>query len=120
MNTRFEYLYRDGSNYKRWGAVVFSGIATVTMKSRLMTALESSQLFIAHQVRVPELFFAGSIDADDHCFHEFADVVQCNEPADDAHGRTFEEFVSELERAVRDGWDVFDPAERALSPAWQA
>jgi hypothetical protein len=114
MSTRFEYLYRDGSNYKRWGAVVFTGIATPATKSRLMKALESTEFFIAHQVRIPELFFTDSIDVDDHCFHECASVIECDEAADDAHGRTFDEFVAEVERAARDGWKVFDPADRAL------
>ena len=114
MNTRFDYLYRDGSNYKNWGAVIFRGTASESLQSRLVKALESGELFIAHQVRVPELFFTDSIDVDDHCYHELAGIAACDEAPDDVHGRTLEEFVLEVERARQQGWRVFDPADRRL------
>jgi hypothetical protein len=111
VNTRFEYLYRDGSNYKRWSAIVFRGTCDAALHDRLVLALESGESFIACQVRLPDLFFAdGPPYADDHCWHELASVSDTADPADDPHGRTIAEFVSEVERASTAGWMVFDPA----------
>jgi proton glutamate symport protein len=68
MNTRVEYLYRDGSNYKQWGAVVFRGECDDRAARRLFAALDREEFFIAHQVRLPELFFVDlPLYADDHC-----------------------------------------------------
>jgi hypothetical protein len=115
MNTRVEYLYRDGSNYKQWGAVVFRGGCDARWVQRLFAALDSGELFIAHQVRVPELFFTERpLYADNHCWHEMAEVTSTSAAADDPMERTIEEFVAEMERAARDGWAVFDRSERLL------
>jgi hypothetical protein len=109
MNTRFEYLYRDGSNYKQWGSVTFRGAADSALLRRLSAACDSDGFFIAHQVRLPELFFAGDVpDADDHCFHEMAAVGATEEAANDAFGRTVDEFAAEMERAAKAGWAAFD------------
>jgi len=58
QNTRFEYLYRDASNYKSWADLVFSGAITDELKARLSGALESGEFFIADQIRVPETFLS--------------------------------------------------------------
>ena len=109
MNTRFVYLYRDGSNYKRWGSVTFRGAADASIFQRLATAFDTDGFFIAHQVRLPELFFPGAVPhADDHCFHEMAEVSATEEIADDAFGRTIADFVAEVERAAKAGWAAFD------------
>lgn len=109
MNTQFVYLYRDGSNYKQWGSVTFRGGADASLVRRLSAAFDSDGFFIAHQVRLPELFFAGDVsDADDHCFHEMAEVSATEEAPDDAFGRTVAEFVNEVERAAKAGWAAFD------------
>src|SRR6476646_9926556 len=98
MNTRVEYLYRDGSNYKQWGAVVFRGGCDETLLPRLFAALDGGELFIAHQVRLPELFFTDRPRyADEHCWHELAEAATSSEAPDDLLNRTFEEFVVEVE-----------------------
>jgi len=113
MNTRVEYLYRDGSNYKRWGAVVFRGESDGSLARRLFAALDRGGFFISDQVRLPELFFNDRpLYADDHCWHEMGEVTTTSAAADDLLGRTFEEFVEEMERASTDGWAVFDRSER--------
>jgi hypothetical protein len=113
MNSRFVYLYRDGSNYKRWGTVVFRGEAEPALIARVVAALADGDFFIAHQVRVAALFFDDAVaDADDHCFHEFVEVTATREPADDALGRSFAEFVAEMERASAEGWAAFDRSDR--------
>jgi hypothetical protein len=113
MNTRVEYLYRDGSNYKQWGAVVFRGECDTSLAGRLFATLDRGEFFIAHQVRLPELFFADRpLYADDHCWHEMGEVTTTSAAADDLLGRTIEEFVTEMERASTEGWAVFDRSER--------
>jgi hypothetical protein len=108
MNTRFEYLYRDGSNYKQWSSVTFRGAPDDALVQRLSAAVDSDDFLIAHQVRLPDLFFAGVPDADDHCFHQMAEVTAIEQPADDAFGRTIEDFVAEVERAATVGWAAFE------------
>jgi hypothetical protein len=114
MNTRVEYLYRDGSNYKQWGAVVFHRSCDATLVRRLFAALDGGEFFIAHQVRLPELFFADRpLYADDHCWHELAEVTSTSAVPDDPLDRTIEEFVTEIECASRDGWAVFDRSQQS-------
>jgi hypothetical protein len=109
MNTRVEYLYRDGSNYKQWGAVVFRGECDATLLRRLSAALDREEFFIAAQVRLAELFFDDHpLYADDHCWHELAEVTTTSAAAHDPFDRTIEEFVTEMESASHDGWAVFD------------
>src|SRR4051812_31499004 len=113
MNTRVEYLYRDGSNYKQWRAVVFRGACDESSARRLFAALDREEFFIAHQVRLPELFFADRpLYADDHCWHEMAEVTVTSVAPDDLLDRTIEEFVTEMERASTERWAVFDRSER--------
>src|SRR5438477_11545420 len=100
------YLYRDGSNYKRWGRVVFGGVCDAAMRERLMAALDGGDLFIAKQVGLPELFFEGSIYADDHCWHELPEVEATEDAIDDTGGRTIGEFVDTVVRAAASGWSV--------------
>jgi len=109
MNTRVEYLYRDGSNYKQWGAVVFRGECDGSLARRLFAALDRGEFLIADQVRLPELFFTDRpLYADDHCWHEMGEVTATSAVADDLHARTIEQFVAEMERASTEGWAVFD------------
>ena len=117
-NARFEYLYRDASNYKVWGSLVFAGPITNDLARRLSRALESSEFFIAHQVRVPELFLglpSWPLEQDDHCWHEFSRVESTTEPANDPVDRTIEEFILEVERQSAVGWQLFDPMDDQIT-----
>jgi hypothetical protein len=116
-NVRFRYLYRDGSNYKKWGEVVFSNSDDLTMESILQSLRDSFSddgMFIAHQVRIPEVFLAGEypFNEDDHCFHEFADVDVTSDDPNDLCGRCIGEFVSEAADEAKRGWLAFDPITR--------
>jgi hypothetical protein len=116
-NAKFHYLYRDGSNYKRWGDVVFSNFGDLSIESILKSLRESFSedgLFIADQVRIPEVFLAYEypLNDDDHCFHEFADVeITLDTPNDSCH-RSISEFVTEVGKEAKKGWRAFDPIER--------
>ena len=52
----FEYFYRDASNYKAWGALVLSGVATKSDLEVLATHFESGEFFIAEQLCIPPLY----------------------------------------------------------------
>jgi len=118
-NIRFQYFYRDGSNYKKWAEVVFFDAGDLHIKvvtKRLRDAFLPDGLFIAHQVRVPEVFLAAEdqLTFDDHCFHEFASVETTSDPPNDSHGRSIGEFVAEVVREARRNWRPFNPQDRLL------
>src|SRR5271170_5555667 len=100
-NIKFNYLYRDGSNYKKWAEVIFSnhdGLTEDTVARELQSAFLVDGLFVAHQVRIPEVFLwsEDQLDPDDHCFHEFAGVEPTTDFPNDAHGRSIREFLAEV------------------------
>ena len=116
---KFIYLYRDGSNYKKWADIVFFNphdIPLNIVRESIRNVLYGDDLFVAHQIRVPEvfLFSRGDISSDDHCFHEFHDVETSSEVPTDRYGRTMSEFMAEVIREAAGGWRVFDPLDRLL------
>ena len=119
-SVRFDYLYRDGSNYKNWGSVVFSNPGRLTKESisnALRECFLQECLFIADQVRIPECFlFADKLaTSDDHCFHEFEVIDTTTEPPDDLQSRSISQFVWEVKRAFARGWTAFDVHENKAS-----
>ena len=75
----FEYLYRDASNYKAWGALLLTGDWTEEDTLCLVRCLDSKELFVAEQVGIPvlhaELYqYSGGMTVDDHAFHEFSSI----------------------------------------------
>lgn len=116
MNIRFKYLYRDGSNFKKWGAVIFSnakGLPVVAVAESLRKHLSPDGFFIASQANVPEAFLFDdyTLNPDDHCFHEFDSVEVTEDLADDRFGRSIAEFIEEVEQEAQRGWEAFDPLE---------
>jgi hypothetical protein len=130
-NARFAYLYRDASNYKRQGEVIFSNpddLDVQEMEAQIVRALQDGRNFVASQVRVPEVFLwdaqadydpdhppAGVrpggyvVNEDDHGWHEFDRLTETGAPATDEHGRTLVQFVEEIAQAVADGWKELAP-----------
>jgi len=120
-NLKFDYLYRDGSNYKNRSAVVFSNpdkLSPSTVALELRQAFLPDGLFIAHQISLSEVFLYGEGDptSDDHCFHEFDSVELTAEAPDDPYGRSMSEFVAEVVKASQEGWRAFDPQDRVAGP----
>ncbi len=116
-NLKFSYMYRDGSNHKDFGGIVFPNpqkLAFDTVTKALRKAFMVDGLFVADQVRVPEvfLFHKWDLNSDDHCYHEFLVVKETRETPSDLYGRTFAEFVNEVASESRNGWKEFDPLER--------
>ena len=68
-------------------------------------------LFIAGQIRVPDVFLYtdGGFSSDDHCYHEFFGVTSTHEAANDANRRSIKDFIAEASREAALGWQVFDP-----------
>lgn len=113
-NVRFRYLYRDASNYKSWAELIFADpddLPAHAIEKKLSSSLLDEGLFVAHQIRVPEVFLADRypITADDHCFHEFYSIKGISEPATDEFGRSILAFIKEVEEQARVGWRIFDP-----------
>lgn len=119
-NVMFSYRYRDGSNCKQAGNVIFRNpemLDDEEITERVTASLDEGQWFIADQINVPEafLFPRYEVTENDHCWHEFSYVeATSSEPTDQ---RTMTEFLAEVERAAATGWRVFDPIQREAQRA---
>ena len=118
-SVKFNYIYRDASNYKAFGNVIFTnpyGLALSDINKHLLNSFRMDGLFIASQIRIPEVFLYldGDITVDDHCFHEFVSVEDTSEAENDVHRRSISEFIKEVEHQSEAGWKVFDPADPFL------
>jgi hypothetical protein len=124
-NVEFSYLYRDGGNYKKFGRVVFSSperLDARALERELRRLFWEGNLFIASQIRVPEVFLyaGGKFSFDDHCYHEFDSLRATEDTCDDKHGRSISEFLAEVTREDQRGWKVFDPYDSEGSFNWFA
>lgn len=75
----FEYLYRDGGNYKSRGFLLLYGASSEDDVTALRDYLDSREFFVAEQVGIPVLYQAlwdlsGGPTEDDHAYHEFVDL----------------------------------------------
>jgi len=116
-NIRFNYLYRDGANFKAWGEVIFSNpdrLPLGLIEIKLHKNFLPDKLFIASQISIPEtfLFLEGKITSNDHCYHEFNSVENCQEETTDSLNRSIFEFLNDVEKASIQGWKAFDILER--------
>lgn len=79
MTTLFNYLYRDASNYKAWGALALNGEVAEERWQTALDRLEDGVFFVAEQLDVPPLYHAlykwsGGPTSADHCWHEFVGI----------------------------------------------
>lgn len=113
-NILFRYLYRDAANYKQYSDVVFSNptfLSPGEIEGQIRACLKDGEFFIAQQVNLEECFFDVLHD-DDHPWHTF-DHVEATTlyPFDPdnwnqkQHRRDITEFLADLERACRAGWN---------------
>jgi hypothetical protein len=117
-NIKFNYLYRDGSNFKSWGEVIFSNPEQLTLneiETRLVNAFLPDKLFVASQISIPEkfLFADGKFTKHDHCYHEFDCVEVCQENPTDKLERSITDFLKAVEATSKYGWIAFDILNRA-------
>lgn len=100
MNTRIEYMYRDGSNYKTYGVAVLEGMVPIE-EVRLVTSVE---YFLPEQVGLETLQEQwDSHYEDDHIWHELCEL-EYTEQAPTVE-LTAAEFVARWKAAVEAGWD---------------
>lgn len=72
-NTRFSYLYRDASNYKKANAVVIRGAFLHSDEETILASLNEGEFFIPRQVGLPEERF-DKLSEDDHCWFEYMEM----------------------------------------------
>jgi hypothetical protein len=97
MNVSFEYLYRDGANYKNWGEVVFksiSGLDLNELERQIVDGLIDGQNFIAERVAVPTLYFSNHDASVDHSWHEFVGMSWTNKSP--TQSNSIEQFIARL------------------------
>lgn len=85
LNIKFNYLYRDGGNYKNFNSIVFNNTQNIelsTLDDLIRSKLISHHWFYADQWQVPDLHFNAWDHEIDHTFHEFESVEYTNETAD--------------------------------------
>jgi hypothetical protein len=116
-NIKFTYLYRDAGNYKKWADVVFSnpdGLSPARITEALLMSFLTDGLFIAHQIRIPEVFLSSDqgLTLDDHCFHEFSGVEVSSNAPNDKYVRSIALFIAEVNHEAKMGWRAFDPYDR--------
>ena len=80
-NTKVEYMYRDGSNYKIRQSVVLRGTLTKKEIDQIFSKLDGIW-FIPRQVGLPEERFEES-NEDDHCYFEMQEITDTNEGVDE-------------------------------------
>lgn len=111
LNVSFKYLYRDAGNYKLHGEAVFTNSTSLCIEEiekQIRACLQDGEFFIARQVHIEERFFDVLNEEEDHSWHEFCLVEMTGDPAFDPrhdHKRDVTEFIADLEKANRDGWD---------------
>lgn len=72
MNTLFNYLYRDGGNWKQPNMVVLNGCLSQEQKETILDCLNEGEYFIPSQVGLPEKRFKEQTDLD-HCWFELCE-----------------------------------------------
>lgn len=93
FNLQFNYLYRDGGNYKRFGSIIFSNptnLSVAELEDILRKRLIDEAYFYHEKLDVPPLFF-NEIKADDPSWHEYESMERTDQNNSDK--RTIEEFL---------------------------
>jgi hypothetical protein len=113
-NILFRYMYRDASNYEQHGETIFTNqtlLMPAEIEKQIRACLKDGEYFIARQVNIEERFF-DALREDDHPWHTFERIaVTTLAPFDPdnwfqkQHRRDIVEFLADLEKAQRAGWD---------------
>lgn len=102
MNVKYEYLYRDAGNNKRWGEVVFlnnQNTALDEIDKQIRKILIDGEFFIADRAGLPVLNFRDYDKELDHDWYEYSSLALTNEPENDDLCRSIEEFLVILKHA---------------------
>lgn len=102
MNVKFEYLYRDAGNFKRWREIVFfnaNNIGRDTLAALSSEALPLDSIyFLPYRVGVPSLHFEEQVEDLDHDWHEIHSFELCDDLPNDLQMRDVELFIQSLFR----------------------
>ena len=82
-NIKFNYLYRDSRNYKKFGSVIFANptnIELAEVESLFKSKLIYELWFHANEWNLPELFPEYLDFRIDPTWHEFENIEYTNEP----------------------------------------
>jgi hypothetical protein len=99
-NIKFNYLYRDGGNYKNYSSVIFDNPGNVDLSD--LGALIKSKLifgewFYVDEWKLPDLHFATWDNEIDHTFNEFENVEYTDEAANAEF--SLDDFVTAINNA---------------------
>lgn len=97
MNVSFEYLYRDGANYKNWGKIVLtttSGHELAEIEHRIREQLLDGTNFVAEEVDISTLYFSTRDITVDHWWHEYAGVSWTDKAP--SKSESIEELIARL------------------------
>lgn len=103
MNTRVDYLYTDGDNYKVYNEAIIKGEISPNEISVIIDCLDSGEFFIPSQVGLPEEKFPEVTDADHPWF-----TLQGFELTENPHteGLDVKDLVERFKKA-KGNWDEF-------------
>lgn len=104
MNIRFEYLYRDGGNFKKWGEVVFlnpHNVSVDVVMSMARDVLIDQTYFVANKACLPDLHFREYDEQLDHGWHEAHAFQPTDDAANDPQSRSIEELMESLRFASK-------------------
>ena len=110
MNICFEYLYRDGANYKNWGEVILRptpGFDITKADNQIRRALIDGEYFVAEEVKVPTLYFLEQDRELDHGWHEYSCMSWTDR--DTINIRTIAEFIEDLVTSYQQYRNVIQP-----------
>jgi hypothetical protein len=117
MWTVFDYMYRDGGNFKAFGTIVLKGRLSQADRQVIKDRLDGGECFVAEQVGVPPLYeqlyrWSNGATRSDHCWHEFVQFREVK-MAPDGHSHALEaSALVERFRSVAE-WDC------SLSPHFE-
>ncbi|MDP9047888.1 MAG: hypothetical protein M3N14_07110 [Bacteroidota bacterium] len=99
-NIKFNYLYRDGGNYKNYSSVIFANpdnIDLAELEALIKSKLIYGEWFYVNEWKLPDLHFGTWDNEIDHTFHEFESL----ENTDDAATKDFslDEFMTAIKNA---------------------
>ncbi|MGE0638141.1 MAG: hypothetical protein AB7G44_12685 [Bacteroidia bacterium] len=97
MNIKFNYMYRDGANYKQFGSVIFANPSNLTLEiieTKIRETLIDGEFFEPLKLDIPNVRVYPYDPEIDHDWFEFENVEQTDKSPTDK--RTIAEFIAEL------------------------
>lgn len=94
---KFNYLYRDGANYKKYNSIIFENDLSISLEGLeavIKSKLIDGEWFYADQWKVPEIFLSTFDFKIDPTWHEFESVEYTDEPTNSTF--TLVEFIEIL------------------------